>query len=48
MLIGPKAIKTLNSIERIQPRMMTDTFNGNPEQQSSHATALPILAKKPN
>ena len=30
MLIGPKAIKTLNSIERIQPRMMTATFNGNP------------------
>ena len=29
MLIGPKAIKTLNSIERIQPRMMTATFNGN-------------------
>ena len=30
MLIEPKAIKTLNSIERIQPRMMTATFNGNP------------------
>ena len=30
MLIGPKAIKTLNSIERIQSRMMTATFNGNP------------------
>ena len=30
MLIGPRAIKTLNSIERIQPRMMTATFNGNP------------------
>ena len=30
MLIGPKAIKTLNSIERIQPRMMTATFNGKP------------------
>ena len=30
MLIGPKAIKTVNSIERIQPRMMTATFNGNP------------------
>ena len=30
MLIGPKAIKTLTSIERIQPRMMTATFNGNP------------------
>ena len=30
ILIGPRAIKTLNSIERIQPRMMTATFNGNP------------------
>ena len=30
MLIGPRAIKTLNSIEKIQPRMMTATFNGNP------------------
>ena len=30
MLIGPRAIKTLNSIERIQPRMVTATFNGNP------------------
>ena len=30
MLIGPRALKTLNSIERIQPRMMAVTFNGNP------------------
>ena len=30
MLIVPRAIKTLNNIERIQPRMMTATFNGNP------------------
>ena len=30
MLIGPIALKTLNSIERIQPRMMAVTFNGNP------------------
>ena len=30
MLIGPSALKTLNSIERIQPRMMAATFNGNP------------------
>ena len=30
MLIEPRAIKTLNSIERIQPRMMTAIFNGNP------------------
>ena len=29
MLIGPIALKTLNSIERIQPRMMAATFNGN-------------------
>ena len=30
MLIEPRALKTLNSIERIQPRMMAATFNGNP------------------
>ena len=30
ILIGPRVIKTLNSIERIQPRMMTATFNSNP------------------
>ena len=30
MLIGPRALKTLNSIERIQPRMMASMFNGNP------------------
>ena len=30
LLIGPRALKTLNSIERIQPRMMAATFNGNP------------------
>ena len=30
ILIGPRALKTLNSIERIQPRMMTAMFNGNP------------------
>ena len=28
MLIGPRALKTLNSIEKIQPRMMAATFNG--------------------
>ena len=31
MLIGPRALKTLNCIERIQPRMMAATFNGNPK-----------------
>ena len=30
MLIGPRALKTLYSIERIQPRIMAATFNGNP------------------
>ena len=29
MLIGPQALKSLNSIEKIQPRMMEATFNGN-------------------
>ena len=30
MLIGPRALKTLNCIDRIQPRMLAATFNGNP------------------
>ena len=30
MLIGPRVLKSLNSIEKIQPRMMVATFNGNP------------------
>ena len=30
LLIGPRALKTLNSVEKIQPRMMVATFNGNP------------------
>ena len=28
--IGPRALKSLNSVERIKPRMMAATFNGNP------------------
>ena len=31
MLIGPRALKILKSIERIQPRMMAAMFNGNPK-----------------
>ena len=30
MLIGPQALKSLNSIEKIQSRMVVATFNGNP------------------
>ena len=30
ILIGPRALKSLNSIERIQSRMMVATFNSNP------------------
>ena len=30
MLIGPQALKSLNSIEKIQPRMMVAMFNDNP------------------
>ena len=30
MLIGPRVLKTLNSVGRIKPRMMKVTFNGNP------------------
>ena len=32
LLIGPRALKTLNSIEKIQPRMMAATFNSNPRE----------------
>ena len=46
ILIGPRAQKSLNSIKKIQPRMMVTTFNGNPAQQSSFVTALPMLVKK--
>ena len=31
LLIGPRALKKLNSIEKIQPRMMAATFNSNPK-----------------
>ena len=31
ILIGPRALKSLNTIERIQPRMMVATFKGNPK-----------------
>ena len=30
MLTGPRVLKTLNSIERIQPKIMAATFNDNP------------------
>ena len=30
MLIGPRVLKSLNSMGKIQPRMMVATFNGNP------------------
>ena len=30
MLIRPQALKSLNSIKKIQPRMMVATFNGKP------------------
>ena len=47
ILLGPRALKTLNSIERIQPRMMgPQRLMATPKQQLSPATALPMLAKK--
>ena len=30
ILMGPRTVKSLNSIERIQPKMMVVTFNSNP------------------
>ena len=32
MLIEPRALKSLNSIEKIQPRMMVATFNSDPRE----------------
>ena len=48
LLIGPRALKTINSVEKIQPRMMAPILTATPEQQSSHATAPPMLVKKLN
>ena len=45
MLIGPQALKLLNSIKKIQP-MMVATFNSNPSATIIFATALPMLVKK--
>ena len=41
ILKRPRALKSLNSIEKIQPRMMAT-----PVQQSSPTTALPIWVRK--
>ena len=30
MLLSPRAIRVLNSVEKIQPRIICATFNGNP------------------
>ena len=46
MLIGLWALKSLNNFEKIQPRMMVAMFIGNPAQQSSLVTALPMLVTK--
>ena len=45
ILIGSRVLKSLNSIEKIQLRMMVVTFNGNPMQQSP-VRALSMLVKK--
>ena len=45
MLIGPRGLKTLNSIEIIQHRMMVQHLMATPKQHSYPATALPMLAK---
>ena len=47
MLIGPQALKSLNSIEKIRPRMMVATFNSNPSA-TIICSALPMLGKKLN
>ena len=46
MLIGPRALKPLQSIKIRKLRMVVATFNGTPAQQSPPVTLLPILAIK--
>ena len=48
MLIRPRVLKTLNSIERIQPRMIAATFNGNPKATIISCYSPTMLAEKPN
>ena len=44
MLLSPRTLKSLNSKEKIQPRICT-TFNSNSTQQSPHATVplMPVI-----
>ena len=48
ILIGPRALKSVNSIERIQPWMMVGTFNGNTRATiiSCYSPTIPMLVKK--
>ena len=46
MVFRPHALKSLNSIERIQLRMMSVTYNGNPCTKLSLATVSVMLMMK--
>ena len=46
MLIGPRVLKSPNGLEKIQPRMMVATFNGNPSATIISCCNLPVLMKK--
>ena len=46
MLIGPRALKSLNSVEKIQLRMIELLLMATPAQQSYPAIALTMLVKK--
>ena len=46
MLIGPRALKTLNSIGRIQPRSMRATFNGNPRATIIYSYSLTNISEE--
>ena len=46
MLIRLRTLKSLNSTEKIQQRLMVATFNGNPSTTIISYTALPMLEKK--
>ena len=46
ILIRQRALKSLNSIEKIQPRMMVGTFNGNPSATIISCYSLTNVSEK--
>ena len=48
MIINPQALKSLNSIEKIQPRMMVAMFNGNPSTTIISCYSPTNISDKPD